>query len=94
MRSMVERDRNHPSVILWSIGNEIPMRFTRTGANLSAVMRDFIHSLDPGSGRAVTSAYPLIHEQDSPFLHNLEVDGCTLPTLEPRARDSARNLTS
>ena len=24
MRDMVHRDRNHPSVIMWSIGNEIP----------------------------------------------------------------------
>ncbi len=28
MESMVKRDRNHPSVIMWSIGNEIPNRHT------------------------------------------------------------------
>ena len=64
------------AVVMWSIGNEIPMRFTRAGTNLSATMVSMIHqTLDPGSGRAVTSAYPLIHEQDSPFLHNLDVAG-------------------
>ena len=26
MVSMVKRDINHPSVVMWSIGNEIPMR--------------------------------------------------------------------
>ena len=38
-------------------------------------MRDLIHMLDPGSGRAVTSAYPFFNDQDSPFLHNLDVPG-------------------
>ncbi len=32
MRRMVERDKNHPSVILWSLGNE-----SATGCNLSAM---------------------------------------------------------
>ncbi len=27
IESMIKRDRNHPSVIFWSIGNEIPDRF-------------------------------------------------------------------
>jgi len=24
MKAMVRRDRNHPSVFMWSIGNEVP----------------------------------------------------------------------
>ena len=75
LSAMVRRDRNHPSVVMWSIGNEIPMRFTRRGAALSANMTAMVHALNPGSGRAVTTAYPLIHEQDSPFLHNVDVAG-------------------
>lgn len=39
---MVERDKNHPSVIVWSLGNE-----AGTGANLSAAKR-WIHDRDPG----------------------------------------------
>ena len=31
MEAMVLRDRNHPSVIIWSIGNEIPVRETPSG---------------------------------------------------------------
>lgn len=31
---MVIRDRNHPSVIMWSIGNEIPNRATTDGVQL------------------------------------------------------------
>jgi beta-galactosidase len=39
--SMVERDKNHPSVILWSLGNE-----SGTGPNHSA-MAGWIHDYDP-----------------------------------------------
>ncbi|TLV01544.1 DUF4981 domain-containing protein [Dyadobacter luticola] len=39
--AMVERDKNHPSVIIWSLGNESGM-----GQNFTA-MGDFIHLADP-----------------------------------------------
>lgn len=42
MRRMVERDKNHPSVIMWSLGNE-----SHTGANLRA-MAEWARERDPG----------------------------------------------
>jgi beta-galactosidase len=70
MAAMVLRDRNHPSVVMWSIGNEIPMRFTKHGTNLSAVLRDFVHDADiPGSGRPVTSAHVTHSSVDFARLH-------------------------
>ena len=72
---MVMRDRSRPSVIMWSIGNEIPNRWTDAVAAVAVELRDYVHSLDPGSGRAVTSAYPMVAEQDSKFLHELDVAG-------------------
>ncbi|HEV3357022.1 MAG TPA: glycoside hydrolase family 2 TIM barrel-domain containing protein [Pseudonocardiaceae bacterium] len=42
MRRMVERDKNHPSIIIWSLGNECG-----TGDNLAA-MADWAHDRDPG----------------------------------------------
>jgi beta-galactosidase len=42
MRRMVERDKNHPSIIIWSLGNE-----AGTGDNLAA-MADWVHDRDPG----------------------------------------------
>ena len=76
MTAMIRRDRNHPSIVMWSIGNEIPMRFTHAALNISLEMRALIDRLDnPHSGRAITSAYPMLNEQDSDFLHALDVPG-------------------
>ncbi|MGH2820632.1 MAG: glycoside hydrolase family 2 TIM barrel-domain containing protein, partial [Actinomycetota bacterium] len=42
MQRMVERDKNHPSVIMWSLGNE-----SDTGSNL-ATMAEWARRRDPG----------------------------------------------
>jgi len=55
LSSMLRRDRNHPSVVAWSIGNEIPERFTEAGlataAELISAVRD--HDLE----RPVTETF-------------------------------------
>lgn len=43
---MIRQDRNHPSVIFWSIGNEIVERLTPRGAEIAAELREAILKLD------------------------------------------------
>ncbi len=56
IQTMVVRDRNHPSIIMWSIGNEIPGRITTEGQTAAERLRNTILSLD--STRAITAAIP------------------------------------
>lgn len=46
-RAMILKDRNHPSVILYSIGNEIADTGMKTGPQISKRMADFFHRMDP-----------------------------------------------
>ncbi len=52
--SMIKRDRNHPSIVLWSVGNEIPEQKIEKGAKLLHSLVSLCHSEDPT--RPVTSA--------------------------------------
>ena len=55
MRDLVRRDRNHPSVILWSIGNEIPEQDRGNGAEIAKMLTGFAHQEDPT--RPTTAAF-------------------------------------
>lgn len=46
VQSMVEKDYNHPSVIMYSIGNEIPESGTKHGAELNRTIADKVRELD------------------------------------------------
>lgn len=48
MRALVRRDRNHPSVILWSIGNEVGEQYTaEAGAAVAQRLHDIVREEDP-----------------------------------------------
>ncbi|MGA2595762.1 MAG: beta-galactosidase GalB [Bryobacteraceae bacterium] len=55
MRDLVRRDRNHPSVIMWSIGNEIPEQNRPEGAQTAKFLTGIAHQEDPT--RPTTSAF-------------------------------------
>ena len=46
LEAMVRKDLNHPSVILYSIGNEVTETAEKRGIGLAAKMRDLLHALD------------------------------------------------
>lgn len=46
LERMIRQDRNHPSVIFWSIGNEIEERITPRGVEIAAELREAILALD------------------------------------------------
>ena len=54
--AMVLRDRNHPSVVIWGVGNEIPELEVFKGAEIAKKLVDTIHSLD--HTRPLTLAFP------------------------------------
>jgi beta-galactosidase len=54
LERLVKRDRNHPSVFLWSIGNEEPEQNTDRGARIGDTMIRLVRRLDPT--RPITEA--------------------------------------
>jgi beta-galactosidase len=55
VRDMVRRDRNHPSIILWSIGNEVSEQGQPEGWEQAKRLVNFFHEEDPT--RPTTSAF-------------------------------------
>ena len=66
----IRRDRNHPSVFLWSLCNEEPLQGTATGASIIQVMQNVVHSMD--STRLCTAA---LNSWGSGFSSVLDVNG-------------------
>ncbi|MGA2557217.1 MAG: glycoside hydrolase family 2 TIM barrel-domain containing protein, partial [Verrucomicrobiota bacterium] len=54
LENQVRRDRNHPAVFLWCLGNEEPVQNTALAAQVARTMQSLVHRLDPS--RLVTYA--------------------------------------
>jgi beta-galactosidase len=73
--AMVLRDRNHPSVIFWSIGNEIPEAVVERGPGIAKQLAGQVRSLD--SSRPVSQAFPTSTSGQYPdgVISNLDIVG-------------------
>ena len=47
IENLVVRNRNHPSIVMWSIGNEIPEQGSEEGREIARHLQDLCHQLDP-----------------------------------------------
>ena len=47
MTNLVKHHRNHPSIIMWSIGNEIPEQWSKEGVEIAKHLQDICHQYDP-----------------------------------------------
>lgn len=71
IRSWIRRDRNHPSIILWSIGNEVGEQYTgEEGAQLAHKLRALAYEEDPTRPTSASMNYA---KPDMPFSAEMEV---------------------
>ncbi len=47
IENLVLNHRNHPSIVMWSIGNEIPEQWSKEGRDISKHLQDLCHKFDP-----------------------------------------------
>ncbi len=83
LRAMIDRDRNHPSVIMWSIGNEVFERGKAEGRRLARELADYARKLDPT--RPVTIALNGLEKNEDwpqldPVFESLDVAGYNYQT--------------
>jgi beta-galactosidase len=73
LRAQLRRDRNHPSVIMWSIGNEVGEQFTfANGAVVAKELCDIVHEEDPT--RPTTTAMNWA-QPTNPFTATVDIIG-------------------
>lgn len=77
IKAMLYRDRNHPSIILWSIGNEVPDQSMQGGEMVAKKLKEICHFVDPS--RYITQANDQIVAEPvgarQEFLEELDVAG-------------------
>ncbi len=90
-RAELRRDRNHPCIILWSIGNEVGEQGSPAGLEISAELTRIAHEEDPT--RPTTSACSDGRAAFNGFQKNLDVLGYNYkPTEYGRAHDANPGL--
>jgi beta-galactosidase len=87
LRAEVRRDRNHPSVIIWSVGNEISEQGNAAGLRIGADLAQIVHSED--TTRYVSAACNNQNSAFNGFATNMDVFGYNYkPTRYGAAHDA------
>lgn len=74
IENMVLNHRNHPSIVMWSIGNEIPEQWSEEGRRISEHLQNLCHKFDPT--RPVTQGMDRAEEAlKSGFAQVMDVPG-------------------
>ena len=74
LRNLVEANRLHPSIVMWSIGNEISEQGSTDGTRMIREMQSLVHSLDPT--RPVTTGMDRIDDAlKSGFAQVIDIPG-------------------
>jgi beta-galactosidase len=85
LEAQVRRDRNHPSVFIWSLCNEEPVQRTPAAGRIAGTMQERVHQLDPTrlctaamnswSGGKPDGISTVIDVQGFNYFHNGNMDG-------------------
>ena len=88
--SMVLRDRNHPSIMFWGIGNEIPEAWTAEGAPIAKHLAARVRALD--TTRPLTEAFPgaTYTANTDAVMSQLDVSGYNYNLKQNQAKDHDR----
>jgi beta-galactosidase len=74
VENLVLNHRNHPSLVMWSIGNEIPEQWSEEGRQISIRLQGICHALDPS--RPVTQGLDRVDNAlSSGFAQAMDVPG-------------------
>jgi beta-galactosidase len=74
LRAMLRRDRNHPSVVLYSIGNEVPNQLDYDGATIARKLIAISHEEDPTRPATAACDQSYVSSRNG-FMDTLDIAG-------------------
>ena len=86
--NFVRRDRNHPSVIAWSSGNEVPEQKNKDFWWVSENLTKLFRSHDPT--RKITVGINHLSSAASPFADTVDITGLNYPVKDKNIIDKVR----
>lgn len=75
LRNFIRRDKNHPCVVLWSVGNEIPEQYYPDGDYYLKRMVSICHEEDPSRPVTVATEGNLRMHLNTGFLESVDIMG-------------------